>query len=59
MGRMSDTRLKLSWGFDPNAATVVEKAPDMAASQALLLNKKLDEVGAVEQITDENLNLSL
>ena len=31
-----------------------EKADSMAASQALLLNKKLEDEGIVEKITDES-----
>jgi hypothetical protein len=34
--------------------TLYEKADSMAASQALLLNKKLEEAGVVEKITDES-----
>jgi hypothetical protein len=41
-------------GFFSKVKTLYDKADSMAASQALLLNKKLEEAGVVEKITDES-----
>lgn len=41
-------------GFFGSIKSLYDKADTMAASQALLLNKKLEDVGVVEKITDES-----
>ncbi len=54
MDEMADASAKSSGGgiFD-TIKNFYEKADSMAASQALLLNKELEDRGIVEKITDE------
>jgi len=51
---VEDQGNKASGGFLDKMKGFYEQADSMAASQALLLNKKLEEEGFVEKITDES-----
>ena len=53
IGESTEPKSEESGGFFSKMKDMYEKADQMAASQALLLNKELEELGVVDKITDE------